>query len=239
MKNKRLFLCFLSASCLSGLIGCAVDEPYMVQEYMPNDQIQRQWKRLNADNVGVAQVRVVKEIETDCANFKIPIPNRDDYKTNNAAFAAYWKKALEMDLRASGALNETDPKVKLYALLDSVKIQGEPTNLAWRFNIRMFSSNGGMLSEEIVYHVPTDNLKNMTEGCRRIAADMNKAVAWSIVRTISDPKFSYLVQPGLGYVPSMKGQSITKSINVFSKDEEDEYWKTKPHGGEGGIEPAE
>ncbi len=82
-----------------------------------------------------------------------------------------------------------------------------------------------MLKQEITYNAPTDGLKNMREGCSRLAAGLDKAVAWSILKTISDPRFQEMVQPGLGYVPSMKAVSIT---SVFQPDTEEDYWKSKP-----------
>ncbi len=57
----------------------------------------------------------------------------------------------------------------------------------------------------------------MREGCSRLAAGLDKAVAWSILKTISDPRFQEMVQPGLGYVPSMKAVSITSVFNRIRK----------------------
>ena len=90
--------------------------------------------------------------------------------------------------------------------------------------MEIFSSNGGILKQDITYNAPTDGLKNMRDGCSRLAAGLNKAVAWSILKTVSDPRFKEMVQPG--FVPSMKAASIT---SVFQPDEEEEYWKSKPN----------
>ncbi len=125
------------------------------------------------------------------------------------------------DLKNGSALNQDKPKVKIYNLIDSVKIQAEPTMLAWRINMELFSSNGSSMKASVVYNVPTDSLKNMQDGCRRLAAGLDKAVRWSILEITSDPRFQNLVQPGLDFVPSMKAASIQ---SVFLGEDEEERW---------------
>ena len=79
-------------------------------------------------------------------------------------------------------MNQKNPKVKIYNLIDSVKIQAEPTFLAWRINMELFSSNGHSMKLDVVYNAPTDGLKNMQDGCRRVAETLNKAVKWSVLK---------------------------------------------------------
>ncbi len=234
MKNKLLVLAAASAALVATVLtGCASVEPYPSKVYQPNAQIQRQLKRLSVEDIAVEQVRVVKPFDNECGGGNIPIPSETRVKDSAEAFANYWKNALMMDLRESGLLNQEKPKVKIYNLIDSVKIQAEPTALAYRIRMTLFSSNGGIMSEEVVYNAPTDGLKNIRQGCMRLADTLDKAVAWSILKTVSDPRFEQMVQPGLGFVPSMKGESIRQTLDVFgiTKDEEDEYWKAKPTGG--------
>lgn len=215
----------LAASALLLLAACQTPEPYMSYSFEPNTQIQRAWHRIDAQDIAVEQVRVVKNIDLDCAGDRIAIPGEDGFKDLRDVFANYWRTAFITDLSSTGLLNQDKPKVKIYNLIDSVKIIAEPTQLQWRFNMEVFSSNGGMLKEEIAYNAPSDGLKNMREGCARLAATLNKAVAWSILKTVSDPRFNEMVRPGLGFVPSMKAKSIS---TVFQGDDAEEYWKSKP-----------
>ena len=213
-----MLLSSLSAVLLS---GCSTPEPYVTNAYEPNAQNARSVKRLQAEDVAVAEVRVAKAMDLDCAGTIFPIPGEEKYKNLNDAFAAYWKNAFMADLKNGGALNQDKPKVKIYNLIDSVKIQAEPTMLAWRINMELFSSNGSSMKAAVVYNVPTDSLKNMQDGCRRLAAGLDKAVRWSILEITSDPRFQNLVQPGLGFVPSMKAASIQ---SVFLGEDEEERW---------------
>ncbi|WP_251450162.1 hypothetical protein [Parasutterella muris] len=213
-----MLLSSLSAVLLS---GCSTPEPYVTNAYEPNAQNARSVKRLQAEDVAVAEVRVAKAMDLDCAGTIFPIPGEEKYKNLNDAFAAYWKNAFMADLKNGGALNQDKPKVKIYNLIDSVKIQAEPTMLAWRINMELFSSNGSSMKAAVVYNVPTDSLKNMQDGCRRLAAGLDKAVRWSILEITSDPRFQNLVQPGLDFVPSMKAASIQ---SVFLGEDEEERW---------------
>ncbi|WP_304644115.1 hypothetical protein [uncultured Parasutterella sp.] len=213
-----MLLSSLSAVLLS---GCSTPEPYVTYAYEPNAQNARSVKRLQAEDVAVAEVRVAKAMDLDCAGTIFPIPGEEKYKNLNDAFAAYWKNAFMADLKNGGALNQDKPKVKIYNLIDSVKIQAEPTMLAWRINMEIFSSNGSSMKAAVVYNVPTDSLKNMQDGCRRLAAGLDKAVRWSILEITSDPRFQNLVQPGLDFVPSMKAASIQ---SVFLGEDEEERW---------------
>ncbi|WP_289172306.1 hypothetical protein [uncultured Parasutterella sp.] len=213
-----MLLSSLSAVLLS---GCSTPEPYVTYAYEPNAQNARSVKRLQAEDVAVAEVRVAKAMDLDCAGTIFPIPGEEKYKNLNDAFAAYWKNAFMADLKNGGALNQDKPKAKIYNLIDSVKIQAEPTMLAWRINMELFSSNGSSMKAAVVYNVPTDSLKNMQDGCRRLAAGLDKAVRWSILEITSDPRFQNLVQPGLDFVPSMKAASIQ---SVFLGEDEEERW---------------
>lgn len=213
-----MLLSSLSAVLLS---GCSTPESYVTYAYEPNAQNARSVKRLQAEDVAVAEVRVAKAMDLDCAGTIFPIPGEEKYKNLNDAFAAYWKNAFMADLKNGGALNQDKPKVKIYNLIDSVKIQAEPTMLAWRINMELFSSNGSSMKAAVVYNVPTDSLKNMQDGCRRLAAGLDKAVRWSILEITSDPRFQNLVQPGLDFVPSMKAASIQ---SVFLGEDEEERW---------------
>lgn len=213
-----MLLSSLSAVLLS---GCSTPEPYVTNAYEPNAQNARSVKRLQAEDVAVAEVRVAKAMDLDCAGTIFPIPGEEKYKNLNDAFAAYWKNAFMADLKNGGALNQDKPKAKIYNLIDSVKIQAEPTMLAWRINMELFSSNGSSMKAAVVYNVPTDSLKNMQDGCRRLAAGLDKAVRWSILEITSDPRFQNLVQPGLDFVPSMKAASIQ---SVFLGEDEEERW---------------
>lgn len=213
-----MLLSSLSAVLLS---GCSTPEPYVTYAYEPNAQNARSVKRLQAEDVAVAEVRVAKAMDLDCAGTIFPIPGEEKYKNLNDAFAAYWKNAFMADLKNGSALNQDKPKVKIYNLIDSVKIQAEPTMLAWRINMELFSSNGSSMKAVVVYNVPTDSLKNMQDGCRRLAAGLDKAVRWSILEITSDPRFQNLVQPGLDFVPSMKAASIQ---SVFLGEDEEERW---------------
>ncbi|WP_308514472.1 hypothetical protein [uncultured Turicimonas sp.] len=223
--KKTLLSISLAVSAALLLTACKTTEPYYSYSFEPNAQIQRAWHRIDAKDIGVEQVRVVKIIDLDCAGDRIAIPGEGEFSDLRDAFANYWKNAFITDLSSVGMLNQEKPKVKLYNLIDSVKIIAEPTQLQWRIKMEIFSSNGGMLKQEITYNAPTDGLKNMREGCSRLAAGLDKTVAWSILKTISDPRFQEMVQPGLGYVPSMKAVSIT---SVFQPDTEEDYWKSKP-----------
>ena len=219
---NRFRICLLLSSLSAVLLsGCSTPEPYVTYAYEPNAQNARSVKRLQAEDVAVAEVRVAKAMDLDCAGTIFPIPGEEKYKNLNDAFAAYWKNAFMADMKNGGALNQDKPKVKIYNLIDSVKIQAEPTMLAWRINMELFSSNGSSMKAAVVYNVPTDSLKNMQEGCRRLAAGLDKAVRWSILEITSDPRFQNLVQPGLGFVPSMKAASIQ---SVFLGEDEEERW---------------
>lgn len=218
----------LSVTALSALLvlcDCQAPEPVHLDPYEPKAQNVRAWKRLHAEDIAVAQVRVVKTIDLDCAGLSIPIPVSGSFDSANDAFAAYWKRAMESELSQAGMLNEKSPKVRLYALIDSVKIQAEPTRLAWIMNLEMFSSNGTSMKESVVYNAPTDGLKNMREGCFRLAKGLDKALTWALLKTTSDPRFEALVQPGLGFTPSMKAQSLQETL---LGEEEDERWKETP-----------
>lgn len=219
---NRFRICLLLSSLSAVLLnGCSTPEPYVTYAYEPNAQNARSVKRLQAEDVAVAEVRVVKAMDLDCAGTIFPIPGEEKYKNLNDAFAAYWKNAFMADLKNGGALNQDKPKVKIYNLIDSVKIQAEPTMLAWRINMELFSSNGSSMKAAVVYNAPTDSLKNMQDGCRRLAAGLDKAVRWSILEITSDPRFQNLVQPGLDFVPSMKAASIQ---SVFLGEDEEERW---------------
>ncbi len=219
---NRFRICLLLSSLSAVLLsGCSTPEPYVTYAYEPNAQNARSVKRLQAEDVAVAEVRVAKAMDLDCAGTIFPIPGEEKYKNLNDAFAAYWKNAFMADLKNGGALNQDKPKAQIYNLIDSVKIQAEPTMLAWRINMEIFSSNGSSMKAAVVYNVPTDSLKNMQDGCRRLAAGLDKAVRWSILEITSDPRFQNLVQPGLDFVPSMKAASIQ---SVFLGEDEEERW---------------
>ncbi len=228
MNAKKLLSVLLVTSSILTLSSCGTSVMLQPKEYPPNAQIQRQWKRLEASDIGVAQVRVVKPIDTDCAGVTIPIYGEENYKTSQEAFANYWKEALMTDLREAGLLNQSKPKVKLYALIDYVKIQADPSALVYRLEMEVFSSNGHMIKQEISYNIPSDNLKNIHEGCVRIAEGLDRAVSWSILKIISDPRFAQLVTPGLGYEPTMKAESLSSVLDVLGKDNDQDHWKTKP-----------
>ena len=163
-------------------------------------------------------------MDLECAGSIIPIPGQEEFKTLNGAFSNYWRNALMADLNQAGILNQKNPKVIIYNLIDSVKIQAEPTFLAWRINMELFSSNGHSMKLDVVYNAPTDGLKNMQDGCRRVASTLNKAVKWSVLKAISDPRFEVLVQPGLDFTPSMKAQSFQ---SLFLGEDEDDRWVDK------------
>ncbi len=219
---NRFRICLLLSSLSAVLLsGCSTPEPYVTNAYEPNAQNARSVKRLQAEDVAVAEVRVAKAMDLDCAGTIFPIPGEEKYKNLNDAFAAYWKNAFMADLKNGGALNQDKPKVKIYNLIDSVKIQAEPTMLAWRINMELFSSNGSSMKAAVVYNVPTDSLKNMQDGCRRLAAGLDKAVRWSILEITSDPRFQKLGEAGLDFVPSMKAASIQ---SVFLGEDEEERW---------------
>lgn len=212
-------------ACLVMLCACQAPQPLTTNNYVTSDQNIRAWKRLDAKDVGVAQVRVERAMDLDCAGRSIPIPVKGNYRSTEDAFAAYWAEALMSDLSSAGILNQKEPKVKLYNLIESVKMVAEPTNLSWIIKMEVFSSNGRSLPQTITYNAPTDSLKNMQEGCYRLAQGLDKAVAWSILRMVSNPRFEELLKPGLNFVPSMKGESIT---DVFQGRDEKEKWKTAP-----------
>ncbi len=228
MDAKKLLSALLITSLVFTLSSCGTNVPLQPKEYPPNSQIQRQWKRLEASDIGVAKVRVIRPIDTDCAGVTIPIYGEENYKTTQEAFANYWRAAFMTDLREAGCLNQDKPKVKLYALIDSVKIQADPSALVYRIEMEVFSSNGNMVKQEISYNLPSDNLKNIHEGCARIADGLDRAVAWSILKIISDPRFAQLITPGLGYEPTMKAESISSVLDIFGKENDQDYWKTKP-----------
>lgn len=219
--NRKLLVSAGLISTAVLLTGCKTTEPYISYPYEVTSQNARIIKKLDAKDIAVEQVRVVKEMDMDCAGGYVPIPGQENFKTPNGAFSNYWRNALMSDLNNAGILNQQNPKVKLYNLIDSVKIQAEPTFLAWRINMELFSSNGHSMKMSVVYNAPTDNLKNMHDGCRRISETLNKAVKWSILKTISDPRFEELVQPGLDFKPSMKAQSLE---SVFMGEKEEDRW---------------
>ena len=200
--QKLFFSAALSGSALV-LVGCQTAEPYVSYPYEVTAQNARILRKLDVKDVAVDQVRVVKVMDLECAGSVIPIPGQEEFKTLNGAFSNYWRNALMADLNQAGILNQKNPKVKIYNLIDSVKIQAEPTFLAWRINMELFSSNGHSMKMNVVYNAPTDGLKNMQEGCRRVAETLNKAVKWSVLKAVSDPRFEALVQPGLDFTPSM------------------------------------
>lgn len=220
----KLFFSAALASSALVLGGCQTAEPYVSYPYEVTAQNARILKRLDVNDVAVDQVRVVKAMDLECAGNNIPIPGQEGFKTINGAFSNYWRSALMSDLNQAGILNQKNPKVKIYNLIDSVKIQAEPTFLAWRINMELFSSNGHSMKLDVVYNAPTDGLKNMQDGCRRVAETLNKAVKWSVLKAISDPKFEALVQPGLDFTPSMKAQSFQ---SLFLGEDEDDRWVDK------------
>ena len=220
---KLFFSVALAGSALV-MAGCQTAEPYVSYPYEVTAQNARILKRLDVKDVAVEQVRVVKAMDLECAGNNIPIPGQEGFKTINGAFSNYWRNALMSDLNQAGTLNQKNPKVKIYNLIDSVKIQAEPTFLAWRINMELFSSNGHSMKLDVVYNAPTDGLKNMQDGCRRVAETLNKAVKWSVLKAISDPKFEALVQPGLDFTPSMKAQSFQ---SLFLGEDEDDRWVDK------------
>lgn len=222
MKLIKKIFCELSVlSSAIILTGCQTAEPYVSYPYEVTSQNARILKKLDVKDVAVDQVRVVKDMDLECAGNYVPIPGQEHFKTPNGAFSNYWRNAMMSDLNHAGILNEKNPKVKIYNLIDSVKIQAEPTFLAWRINMELFSSNGHSMKMSVVYNAPTDQLKNMQDGCRRISATLNKAVKWSILKTISDPRFEELVQPGLDFKPAMKAQSLE---SVFMGEKEEDRW---------------
>ena len=221
MKNYSKIGFALGVASLLLLSGCKTTEPLVTKAYEPTAQNTRIIKRLEAQDVGVGEVRVVKEMDLDCTGTIIPIPGDGSAKNLNEAFAKYWKNAFSADLKKAGIFNEQKPKVIIYNLIDSVKIQAEPTMLAWYIQMELFSSNGTSMKMEVAYNVPTDSLRNMKDGCRRLAAGMDSAVRWSILKTVSDPRFEALVQPGLGFTPSMKAASIQ---SVFMGESEEDRW---------------
>lgn len=221
---KKAILASVLVSSVTLLAGCQTAEPYVSHSYEVTPQNARILKRIDAKDVAVEQVRVVKEMDLSCAGSWIPIPGSEGFKTDNGAFSNYWRNALMADLQNAGRLNQKNPKVKIYNLIDSVKIQAEPTFLAWRINMELFSSNGHSMKLDVVYNAPSDGLKNMQDGCRRIAAGLDKAVRWSILKAISDPRFPELLEPGLGFTPSMKAASFE---SIFLGEKEDERWVDK------------
>ena len=130
----KLFFSAALAGSVLVLAGCQTAEPYVSYPYEVTAQ--------NVKDVAVDQVRVVKAMDLECAGNIIPIPGQEGFKTINGAFSNYWRNALMSDLNQAGILNQKNPKVKIYNLIDSVKIQAEPTFLAWRINMELFSSNG-------------------------------------------------------------------------------------------------
>ena len=183
---KLFFSVALAGSALV-MAGSQTAEPYVSYPYEVTAQNARILKRLDVKDVAVEQVRVVKAMDLECAGNNIPIPGQEGFKTINGAFSNYWRNALMSDLNQAGILNQKNPKVKIYNLIDSVKIQAEPTFLAWRINMELFSSNGHSMKLDVVYNAPTDGLKNMQDGCRQVAETLNKAVKWSVLKAISDP----------------------------------------------------
>ena len=153
--QKLFFSAALSGSALV-LVGCQTAEPYVSYPYEVTAQNARILRKLDVKDVAVDQVRVVKVMDLECAGSVIPIPGQEEFKTLNGAFSNYWRNALMADLNQAGILNQKNPKVKIYNLIDSVKIQAEPTFLAWRINMELFSSNGHSMKMNVVYNAPTD-----------------------------------------------------------------------------------
>lgn len=210
--------------------GCTTtSQPEVPFNYEAKAQNVRVMGKLDASDIAVGQVRVVNNLDLACGNRNLTIPGAVSSDDNAGNFANYWKKAFESELAKAGLLNEKNPKVKLYFLLDKVKIVGEPIRLQWMMNMTVFSSNGTILKNEVVYNAPTDNLRNMQEGCGRLEQYIDKAVAWSILKTVSSPAFPALVQPGLDYVPTMKAQSLSDSLtSIIKEPEQDDVWKKQP-----------
>lgn len=227
MKNFKNKCCLglISFCGLLALSACQAPNPVHLDPYEPKAQNVRAWKRLHAEDIAVQQVRIVKDMDLDCTGVPMRIPVSGSFKSTNEAFAEYWKRAMESELSQAGLLNQKDPKVKLYALIDSVKIQAEPTALAWIMNLEMYSSNGTSMKETVVFNAPTDNMKNMREGCFRLATSMDKALTWALLKIVGDPRFEALVKPGLGFTPSMKAQTLQETLLGEDKDER---WKETP-----------
>lgn len=225
----RMHLLAAAASALM-LAGCAQSPSLVTKDYESRAQNVRAVNRLQAEDIGVAQVRVSKDIDLWCAGRTIPIPGAESGRTDKDNFARYWQKAFESELAQAGVLNQENPKVKLYNLIESVKIVAEPTRIRWMFDMNYFSSNGTIFRDEVEYNVPTDSLKNMQEGCERLAEGLDKAVSWSILKALSSPSFAPLVEPGLSYEPKMTSESLAHSLTTIVKpEEEEEIWKTMPN----------
>ena len=120
--KKTLLSISLAVSAALLLTACKTTEPYYSYSFEPNAQIQRAWHRIDAKDIGVEQVRVVKIIDLDCAGDRIAVPGEGEFSDLRDAFAHYWKNAFITDLSSVGMLNQEKPKVKLYNLIDSVKL---------------------------------------------------------------------------------------------------------------------
>lgn len=220
----------LALASMIALSACTAPVPLVSHEYESRAQNVRAVNRLHTSDVAVAEVRVVKDPDLWCAGSAIPIPGARSSLSDNQNIASYWKRAFEAELSQAGVLNEKDPKVKIYNLIDRVRMIAEPTQLRWMIDMRLFSSNGSIYDSEVEYNVPTDSLKNMEDGCARLADSFDKAIAWSILKTLSAPEFGPLVEPGLDYVPTMKAESLSHSLTSIVKPEEkEEIWKTEPN----------
>ncbi len=219
----------LAASSLV-VAGCTTpSKPEVPFNYEARAQNVRVMGKLGASDIAVGQVRVVNNLDLVCGNRELTIPGGVGRYDNAGNFASYWKRAFESELAKAGLLNEKNPKVKLYFLLDKVKIVGEPVRLQWMMNMTVFSSNGTILKNDVVYNAPTDNLRNMADGCGRLEQNIDKAIAWSILKTVSSPAFPALVQPGLEYVPTMKAESLSDSLTSIVKEpEKNDIWKKQP-----------
>ena len=220
---KIFFSAAVAGSALV-MAGFQTAEPYVSYPYGVTAQNARILKRLDVKDVAVDQVRVVKAMDLECAGNIIPIPGQEGFKTITGAFSNYWRNALMSDLNQAGILNQKNPKVKIYNLIDSVKIQAEPTFLAWRINMELFSSNGHSMKLDVVYNAPTDGLKNMPDGCRRVAEPINQAVKCSVIKAIRNTGLEDVVEPGLDFTPSMKAQSFQ---SLFLGEDEDDRWVDK------------
>lgn len=222
----------LAAAAVSALMlaGCAQPPSLVTKDYESRAQNVRAVNRLQAEDIAVAQVRVSKDVDLWCAGRTIPIPGAENGRTDKDNFARYWQRAFESELAQAGVLNQENPKVKLYNLIESVRIVAEPTRIQWMLDMNYFSSNGTIFRDEVVYNVPTDSLKNMQEGCERLAEGLDKAVSWSILKVLSSPSFAPLVEPGLSYEPKMTSESLAHSLTTIVKpEEEEEIWKAMPN----------
>ena len=77
--KKTLLSISLAVSAALLLTACKTTEPYYSYSFEPNAQIQRAWHRIDAKDIGVEQVRVVKIIDLDCAGDRIAIPGEGEF----------------------------------------------------------------------------------------------------------------------------------------------------------------